>query len=166
VSAASCGEAVSVSSSLDQAVPLARALALPAYLDAQPKMADDAEALLAKADPAWLAQLVTRCETPEDFMRALQRVPDAYGALRLLAAHPRIDPRRIALMGFSHGGALTMLASTAWAKDTYAAGGLPSFRAFFPFYPNCNPSFPERSRVSAPVRIHTGAADDWTPAKP
>ena len=50
----------------------------------------------------------------------LQRVPDAYGALRLLAAHPAIDPERIALMGFSHGGALTMLASTAWAKERYA----------------------------------------------
>ncbi len=96
----------------------------------------------------------------------LQRVPDAYGALRLLAAHPRIDPQRVALMGFSHGGALTMLASTAWAKDTYAPSGQPSFRAFFPFYPNCNAVFPERSRVSAPVRIHAGAADDWTPARP
>ena len=96
----------------------------------------------------------------------LQRVPDAYGALRLLAAHPKVDPKRIALMGFSHGGALTMLASTAWAKETYAPDGAPSFRAFFPFYPNCNADFPERKRVSAPVRIHTGAADDWTPAKP
>lgn len=96
----------------------------------------------------------------------LQRVPDAYGALRLLAAHPRIDPHRIALMGFSHGGALTMLAATAWAKETYAPAGQPSFRAFFPFYPNCNATFPERNRVSAPLRIHTGEADDWTPAKP
>lgn len=96
----------------------------------------------------------------------LQRLPDAYGALRLLAAHPRIDPQRIALMGFSHGGALTMLASTEWAKQTYAAHGAPSFRAFFPFYPNCNAVFPERNRVSAPVRIHAGEADDWTPAKP
>lgn len=96
----------------------------------------------------------------------LQRVPDAYGALRLLAAHPKIDPARIALMGFSHGGALTMLASTAWAKETYAPAGAPSFRAFIPFYPNCNATFPERNRVSAPLRIHTGEADDWTPAKP
>jgi dienelactone hydrolase len=96
----------------------------------------------------------------------LQRVPDAYAALRLLAAHPKIDPQRVALMGFSHGGALTMLAATGWAKDSYAAGGLPAFRAFFPFYPNCNAAFPERNRVSAPVRIHTGEADDWTPAKP
>ena len=96
----------------------------------------------------------------------LQRVPDAYGALRLLAVHPKIDPQRIALMGFSHGGALTMLAATAWAKDSYAPAGAPAFRAFFPFYPNCNARFPERDRVSAPVRIHAGEADDWTPAKP
>ena len=96
----------------------------------------------------------------------LQRVPDAYGALRLLAAHPKIDPARIALMGFSHGGALTMLAATAWAKETFALAGQPAFRAFFSFYPNCNTDFPERKQVSAPLRIHTGEADDWTPAKP
>jgi dienelactone hydrolase len=96
----------------------------------------------------------------------LQRVPDAYGALRLLAAHPRIDRARIALVGFSHGGALTMLAATSWAKETFAPAGQPAFRAFIPFYPNCNAVFPERNRVSAPLRIHTGEADDWTPAKP
>jgi len=96
----------------------------------------------------------------------LQRVPDAYGALRLLAAHPKVDAERVALMGFSHGGILTMLASTAWAGEKFAPGGQPSFRAFFPFYPYCNSIFPERDRVSAAVRIHTGAADDWTPAKP
>lgn len=96
----------------------------------------------------------------------LQRVPDAYGALRLLATHPKIDAKRVALMGFSHGGIVTMLASTAWAKETFASGGQPAFRAFFPFYPYCNVVFPERNRLSAPVRIHTGAADDWTPAKP
>jgi len=96
----------------------------------------------------------------------LQRVPDAYGALRLLATHPKVDPKRVALMGFSHGGILTMFASTAWAKETFAPAGQPSFRAFFPFYPYCNPVFPERDRVSAPVRIHSGEKDDWTPAKP
>ena len=105
------------------------------------------------------------CTNPRALM-PLQRVPDAYGALRLLAAHPRIDPSRIALMGFSHGGALTMLAATAWAKQTFAPAGQPAFRAFFSFYPNCNAVFPERNRVSAPLRIHTGEVDDWTPAKP
>jgi dienelactone hydrolase len=99
-------------------------------------------------------------------LNPLQRVADVYGALRHLAAHPKIDAKRVALMGFSHGGIVTMYASTAWSKETFAPAGSPAFRAFLPFYPYCNTIFPERERVSAPVRIHTGAADDWTPAKP
>ena len=31
---------------------------------------------LLRADRRWLAQLVTRCERPEDFRRALARQPD------------------------------------------------------------------------------------------
>jgi dienelactone hydrolase len=95
-----------------------------------------------------------------------QRIPDAYGALRILATHPKIDARRVALMGFSHGGILTMGASTAWAKETFAPSDQPAFRAFLPFYPSCNTVYPERGRISAPVRIHSGELDDWTPAGP
>jgi threonine dehydrogenase-like Zn-dependent dehydrogenase len=32
--------------------------------------------VLARADPAWLARLITRRETPEEFQRALQRQPE------------------------------------------------------------------------------------------
>src|SRR5262245_61122174 len=99
-------------------------------------------------------------------LSAFQRIPDAYGALRILATHPKIDPGRIALMGFSHGGILTLGAATAWAKEQYAPPGQPAFRAFVPFYPYCNASFPEALRISAPLRIHTGELDDWTPAAP
>ena len=95
-----------------------------------------------------------------------QRIPDAYGALRILITHPRIDARRIGLMGFSHGGILALGASTVWAKGTYAPVGQPAFRAFLPFYPYCNTVYPERERISAPLRIHTGELDDWTPAAP
>ena len=95
-----------------------------------------------------------------------QRIPDAYGALRILVTHPKIDAQRVALMGFSHGGILTLGASTAWAKETFAPPGQPSFRAFLPFYPACNNIYPERERISAPLRIHSGELDDWTPAGP
>jgi dienelactone hydrolase len=96
----------------------------------------------------------------------VQRVPDVYGALRLLATHPKIAADRLALMGWSHGGLVTLSAATAWARDTYAADGKPHFRAFFPFYPYCNAGVPEYDAISAPMRIHIGALDDWTPAKP
>ena len=96
----------------------------------------------------------------------LERVPDVYGALRLLSTHPKIDRNAIALMGFSAGGLLTVDAATMWAKDTYVTGDGPKFRAFFPFYPYCNHYFPELDKISAPLRIHSGEADDWTPAKP
>ena len=95
-----------------------------------------------------------------------QRIPDAYGALRILATHPRIDASRVALMGFSHGGILTMGASTTWAKEAFAPSGRPAFRAFLAFYPYCNTVYPERDRISGPVRIHAGELDDWTPAAP
>jgi dienelactone hydrolase len=100
-------------------------------------------------------------------LRPIQRVPDAYGALSALSKHPSIDPNRIVLMGFSHGGASALTASTAWAKKQFAPKGRPAFRAFVSFYPaNCNVEYPEIKALSAPVRIHVGALDDWTPAAP
>jgi dienelactone hydrolase len=105
------------------------------------------------------------CTNPRALI-ATQRVPDAYGALRILATHPRIDRRRIALMGFSHGGVLTQIASTVWARDTYVPSGQPGFRAFFAFYPSCNIVYPEGEHITAPLRIHSGELDDWTPPGP
>jgi dienelactone hydrolase len=97
---------------------------------------------------------------------SVQRLPDTYGALRLLATHPRLDARRIALMGFSHGGSLTLASATAWAKDVFGVEAHAAFRAFLPFYPGCYIDYPERRAISAPLRIHIGDLDDWTPAAP
>jgi dienelactone hydrolase len=107
-------------------------------------------------------------EVCSDFQKlyAIQRVPDVYGALRTLSAEPRIDAGRIALMGFSHGGITTLSAATNWARDAFAPPGQPRFRAFFPVYPYCNAIVPEYGAISAPLRIHAGALDDWTPAAP
>jgi dienelactone hydrolase len=94
-----------------------------------------------------------------------RRIPDAYGALRILATHPKVAPNRIALMGFSHGAIAALTSATVWAKETYSPRGGPAFRAFLAFYPYCNAVIPEMSRISAPLRIHTGELDDWTPAR-
>jgi dienelactone hydrolase len=94
-----------------------------------------------------------------------ERIPDAYAALALLARHPRIDGRRVALMGFSHGGIATLGAASTWAQQRFAPEG-PRFRAFLPFYPYCNAIVPEMTQgVAGPVRVHIGELDDWTPAR-
>ena len=45
---------------------------------------------------------------PRDRPRSITFVPFAYSALRALRANPVIDPDRIAIMGFSLGGAITV----------------------------------------------------------
>jgi len=63
---------------------------------------------------------LTEVCTSAGTLTAAERIPDAYGALRILATYPKIDGRRVGLMGFSHGGGLTMGASTTWAPPFLA----------------------------------------------
>ena len=99
-------------------------------------------------------------------LSAYERIPDAYGALRALLNDERIDPTRIVLMGFSHGGILAMGAATAWAHKTFSRVPGEGFRAFIGFYPFCGVIFPELEEMAAPIRIHIGEMDDWTPSEP
>ncbi|HZP86360.1 MAG TPA: dienelactone hydrolase family protein [Burkholderiales bacterium] len=103
------------------------------------------------------------CSDPWQLL-PFQRVPDLYGALRILATHPRIDANNAFLLGFSHGAIAAINAATMWAKETYAGADRPRFRAFFAFYPYCNSEYPERESLYAPIRVHIGEQDDWTPA--
>ena len=95
----------------------------------------------------------------------LERTPDVYGALNVVSTHPKIDPNRIGLMGFSHGGIVTINSSTKWAKDKFAQNG-QGYKAFIAVYPYCNVTIPELNSITTSLRIHTGELDDWTPAKP
>lgn len=100
----------------------------------------------------------------ERTIRPQDRVADALAAQAWLASRPDIDPSRIVLWGFSHGGSTTLATVTAGA----AAG---RFSQAIAFYPGCSAyaraaGQGERMALAAPLQIFIGEADDWTPAAP
>lgn len=96
-------------------------------------------------------------------------VADAFAALKLVASHPRVDPARIAIMGFSRGGI------TAWrtaVQRIAASQQLPNglrFAAHVPVYAGgCSGVFRllvklDVFSIKAPMLWVHGDADDYTP---
>lgn len=104
--------------------------------------------------------------TGQQRINLASRVIDAYRALELLATHPRIDPAGIALMGFSQGGGVVLLARHARFQRLWTAEKR-DFAGYLAFYPGCNRKLIDEEHVSdRPLRIFHGAADDWTPIEP
>jgi dienelactone hydrolase len=84
---------------------------------------------------------------------------DAYRALALLSTHPRLDPTRIALMGFSRGGSAALYASLAHVQRLHGRAAVP-FAIFLAFDPLCRPASLDDAQVSdRPIRIFHGADD-------
>ncbi|CAN5155583.1 dienelactone hydrolase family protein [soil metagenome] len=93
------------------------------------------------------------------------RIVDAERALALLAAHPRIDPSRIAVMGFSSGARTVILASQTRFANAYGTPTL-QFSAFIALYPPCNVQLLDEARTQpGPLRIFIGEADLVTTAQ-
>jgi dienelactone hydrolase len=88
---------------------------------------------------------------------------DVYRARDLLAVHPRIDPPRIAVLGFSFGGRNAIWASYPRFQKRYGPG-LSPFAAHLAFYPtSCHIKLTDEDRVGdVPIRIFHGTADDAT----
>jgi dienelactone hydrolase len=91
----------------------------------------------------------------------LTMIVDAYRALQLLSKHPRIDPSRVAVMGFSKGGFAALYTSLERFLRIHGTPGL-EFAAHIAFYPMCNTEFLEDEKVSdRPIRIFHGGADNY-----
>jgi dienelactone hydrolase len=96
----------------------------------------------------------------------LAMIIDAYRALDLLAKHPRIDPTRMALMGFSRGGQAALYASLKRFQRMHGSVG-QEFAAYIPFYPQCDTAFRDDENVTdRPIRLFHGSADDYIPVAP
>jgi len=92
-------------------------------------------------------------------------VPDAFSALKYLAANPAIDPNRIGLLGFSWGGVVSLLSATQYYTNTYGNGHV--FAAHVANYPVCwaysagLPGIFFYNLTDAPVLIQIGDHDDY-----
>lgn len=96
----------------------------------------------------------------------LTMINDAYRVLELLAKHPRIDPSRIGLMGFSRGGLVALYASLKRFKRMHAPSDI-EFAAYIAFYAPCYITFIDDGEVSdKPIRLFHGLADDYVPIGP
>ena len=101
----------------------------------------------------------------QDRLSRLAGVVDAYRALALLAKHPRIDPRRVVVMGFSRGGGAAHWSALKRFLAMHGPGGGLVFAGHVALYPTCNRIFVDGlDVVDKPIRIFHGAADDYVPA--
>jgi len=96
----------------------------------------------------------------------LNMILDLYRSLAVLAAHPRVDPNRIAVMGFSRGGQAALYSSLKRFQKLWNPGGIEP-AAYIALYPPCVTTFVGDTDVSDhPIRIFHGISDDYVEISP
>lgn len=90
-------------------------------------------------------------------------VADALTALNLLATHPKIDPTRIGIMGFSKGGQLALYTALEPFRRAVAKGDL-RFALHVAFYSSCSIPYLAQQTTRAPIVFLLGQEDDFTPS--
>jgi len=99
-------------------------------------------------------------------LHSLTMMVDAYRALGALAGHARIDPDRIAVMGFSKGAVAAVYSSNERFRKLYAPGNL-QFAAHIGLYTPCNIRYKSDDRTTGkPIRLYHGITDDWVAIEP
>jgi len=99
-------------------------------------------------------------------LNSLAMMVDSYRALALLAEHPRIDPKRIAIMGFSKGAVASVYSANERFRKMYAPQGA-SFAAHIGLYTPCNVEYRDDDKTTGrPIRLFHGMADDYVAIGP
>jgi dienelactone hydrolase len=91
---------------------------------------------------------------------------DLYRSIAVLAAHPRVDPTRIAVMGWSRGGRAVLYSSLRRFQKMWNPGGVEP-AAYIPLYPVCDMTLIGDTDISDhPIAIFHGISDDYVPIAP
>ncbi len=83
---------------------------------------------------------------------------DAFAARAFLAGLPQVDPARIAVIGFSYGGMVSILAAYRQILEIFGQGG-PGFAAHVSYYGCSVPRMERVEAVGAPVLMMLGERD-------
>jgi dienelactone hydrolase len=112
------------------------------------------------------ARGISRTTVDQSQLGMLNEILDLYRALAVLGVHPRVDPTRIAVMGFSRGGIVALYSSLRRFQKTWNTSGVEP-AAYMPFYPACIATYIDDTNVSdRPIRIFQGELDDFTQIAP
>lgn len=87
------------------------------------------------------------------------RVEDAFGAMAYLSNLPFVDPTRIAVVGYSHGGGVALRIAMQSQKSLYDMPDDLGFKAAAAYYPPCEIV---SANLVIPTLILIGDKDDWT----
>ena len=94
-----------------------------------------------------------------------ERVPapifDIIDAMNILATHPKIDPERIGVIGWSNGGVMSINAANVGA----GLGGGRTLKAHVALYPVCQQTSLGAGGSGSPVLILLGSNDSFTTSK-
>jgi dienelactone hydrolase len=107
---------------------------------------------------------ITSTSTDQALLGRLNMILDAYRGLDMLAAHPRIDAQRVAVMGFSRGGQSALYSSMRRFQQTWTPKA--TFALHLPLYGSCSTTFIGDTDLSAPIRQFHGIADDYVTIGP
>ncbi|WP_019905626.1 dienelactone hydrolase family protein [Methylobacterium sp. 77] len=107
---------------------------------------------------------LTVVNTDQSLLSRTNLILDIYRALGVLAKHPRTDPKRVAVMGFSRGGQAALYASLKRFDAAWNRSGITP-ALFLPVYPDCSIRFQDDTTIlTRPIRMFGGSGDDYNPA--
>ena len=114
---------------------------------------------------SWSGRGITSVVFDQSLLGRLTQLFDTYRALEVLERHSRVDPSRIAVMGFSRGAEAAVYASVKRFQRMHGPSSGREFAAYVALYPTCVPYREDEDVSRKPIRIFHGSADDYVPVE-